>query len=529
LTLLVAWTVLNLLFNVRYPALGQAGLYFLPSIDATLLLAGIAASAWRGHRLPRGVIIVLAVAVVIVRAFRVGDGVVWRYFNRPIDLGLDLPTTGEIGRLMRSTVSLPVLVAGILVLAACTIGFAALAVWSLRAAERSFASARLRSMFAAAAAMTLVLSPLLPPDSGRGLRLGAFAPSVLPRLFDEGKRLVGLGARRTAEAARVHAAAARVRSLPHGLEKLGRSHVLLFFVESYGATILERPEMLGRIGPVYQDIEARLAREGFQVASRLLESPTYAGRSQLAHQAIATGVRAEDRIGDAVVQELRPKTMAGFFRDAGYRTVLVMPGTTHRNLVRWVYDFDKLYASWDLDYRGPVYAFSSIPDQFVIDAIHRREVAAASQPLLITYALLSSHAPWDRQPPLLADWSRVADGQVFAQVPPVRFTINWSNLHHGAEAYVHAVAYSLQVIAGYLTGFDLGNSLVIVLGDHQPVADITRGSASHAVPVHIISRQPALVDAFRARGYRAGMLPGADPAPPGMETFLRDLLVDFSR
>jgi len=57
---------------------------------------------------------------------------------------------------------------------------------------------------------------------------------------------------------------------------------------------------------------------------------------------------------------------------------------------------------------------------------------------------------------------------------------------------------------------------------------MTRASASHAVPVHIISRQRVLVDAFRARGYQAGMHPAPDPAPPGMETFLPELLVDFS-
>jgi hypothetical protein len=287
--------------------------------------------------------------------------------------------------------------------------------------------------------------------------------------------------------------------------------------------------MAGGIDRVYQDIDAQLARQGFHVASGLLDSPTYGGRSQLAHQAIATGIRAENRISDAVVQELRPKTMAGFFHDAGYRTVLVMPGTTHRNLFRWVYDFDRLYASWDFDYRGPVYGFSSMPDQFVIDAIARRELGAASRPLLITYALLSSHAPWNAQPPLLADWSQLGDGSVFAHVPPVRFPINWSNLDRGAEAYVHSIAYSLQVIADYLTRFDLGQSLIIVMGDHQPVADITRGSASHSVPVHIISRQAALVGAFRARGYQPGMRPSPDSAPPGMEAFLPDLLVDLSR
>ncbi|HEX3694066.1 MAG TPA: sulfatase-like hydrolase/transferase [Polyangia bacterium] len=528
MTLVVAWTILNLLFNVRYPALHTPGLYFLPSVDATLLLAGIAVLVWRGRRLPRAMVVALALMVVTVRAFRIGDGVVWRYFNRPIDLGLDLPTTGEIGRLMRATVTLPVLIPGVLIVVGCAVAFGLLAAWSVRAAERSFASARVRTIFVAAAATTLLVSSFFPLDSARGLRRGGFAPSVLPRLFAEGKRMLALGAYRRAETTRVQADAARVAALPHDLQKLGRPNVLLFFVESYGATVLEHPQMVGPIDQLYRELEHQLGHHGFQIASRLLDSPTYGGRSQLAHQAMATGVRADDRISDAAVQSLRPKTMADFFKDAGYRTVLVMPGNTHRNLFRWSYDVDKLYASWDLDYRGPVYAFGSIPDQFVIDAIHRREVAVAAQPLLITYALVSSHALWDRQPPFIADWSQVGDGHIFGEVAATRFDVNWNSIDRGAPAYVHAIAYSLQTIASYLTRFDLGDTLVIVLGDHQPVADMTRASPSHAVPVHIISRAGALVDAFRARGYHAGMRPASDPAPPGMETFLPDLLVDFS-
>jgi hypothetical protein len=528
-SLLFGWTVLDLLFNVRYPALAPAWLAFLPSLDATILLGAIAIIAWRGRRLPRAVVGGLALAVMIVRAFRVGDGIVLRYFNRPFDLGLDLPTAGEIGRLMRSTVSPPVLTATVVALVGCTFVLAGLAVLSIRAAERALATSGGRSIFVGVVLVGLLTSPLLPADRrGDGLRQGVFAPSVAPRLLDEGRRLLRLGDDRRAQAARVRDAAAHIASLPRDLGRLGGRNVLLFFVESYGAVVLEHPEMVDRMEAVYHDVQTRLGGAGFQIASRLIDSPTYGGRSQLAHQAFFTGVRAGNRIDDDAVQALRPRTMADVFRDAGYRTVLVMPGTTHRNLSRWVYDFDRLYAAWDLDYRGPTYAFGAMPDQFVIDAVHRREIAGAHAPLLIAYALISSHAPWNSQPPLLTDWAQIGDGRPFASFPAARFGTDWINLREGAIAYTHAIAYDLQTIAAYLTGFDLGDALVIVLGDHQPVADVTRGSASSAVPIHIISRRAELVAAFRTRGYTDGMRPAAGGSPPGMETFLPDLLADFS-
>jgi len=72
------------------------------------------------------------------------------------------------------------------------------------------------------------------------------------------------------------------------------------------------------------------------------------------------------------------------------------------------------------------------------------------------------------------------------------------------------------------------DSLVIVLGDHQPVAEVTRWSTSYAVPVHAISRNRSFIDAFRARGYASGMWPQRSEKPPGLETLLPDLLADFS-
>jgi hypothetical protein len=527
-TLFLAWTFLNLLLNVRYPALEPPGLYFLPSIDATVLLAGIALLVWRGYTVPRVAAVVVATAVVVGRALRVADGIVWRYFNRPFDLGLDLPTAGEIPRLLRSTVGLPVLVVGLILMAALAVGFALLTIWSLRAAERSFASPKLRAIFAATAVLTLLISPMVPPGE-RDVRIGLFGTSVVPRLYREIRGVQRLEERHRAEAARIQAAAARNAALPADLSKLGRNHLLLFFIESYGATVLEHPDHAARIEPVYRSLDAQLAAKGFQVASGLLDSPTYAGRSQLAHQAIATGVRASDRISDTLVQQIRPKTLARIFDQAGYRTLLVMPANIHRNLYRWMYDFQKVYASWDLDYHGPAFGFATMPDQYVVDFIHRREVAVARSPLFVMYALVSSHAPWDVQPPLIQDWSQLGDGRVFAQRPPVRFPINWSNLHQASAAYLHSIAYDLQVLVDYLTRFDLGDALVILLGDHQPVADVTRNSPSQAVPIHIISRQAALIDPFRARGYSASMRPPAMPSPPGMETFLADLLGSLAR
>jgi hypothetical protein len=523
---LLGWTALNVVFNLRYPAPEAWWNPLLPSVDATVLLAACAIWAHAGRRLPAALTGAVGAVAVAVRLFRIGDGVTVRYFNRPIDLASELATAPEVGRLLDATVPRLTVIAGAAALCLLLVGIGVLVAAILRRAERYFLDRRGRIIFAAATVLALAISALVPPDR-RGLRAGAFGASVAPVAVAQVRSYAGLARRRQEALAEIHRNDQRLREAARALGTWRGANVFLFLVESYGETVLERPDLARDIEPVYAAAGDALAAAGFDVASGLLTSPTYAGRSHLAQETLATGFAAADPVVDALVQRERPTTMARIFREAGYRTVLVQPGTNHPGMYRWSYDFEKVYSAWDLDYQGPSYRWAPMPDQFTLDFVHGREVARATGPLLIEYALISSHAPWSDQPPVVPDWDRIGDGRVFASLPAARYPIGWTNLADAGDAYLHAVSYDLQILAQYVAKFVPGDALVIVLGDHQPVAEVTRASRSHAVPVHVISRNRAFVDAFRARGYQSGMHPARPANPAGLETLLPDLLADL--
>jgi len=524
----LAWTALNVVFNLRYPGPETWWSPFLPSVDATVILAVYAACAHAGRRIPAALTGALAVLAVVIRLLRLGDGLTRRYFNWPLDLAFDLKASADLVRLLDSTVPRPVWIAGAVAALLAMVGVGFLVAAVLRRAERYFSDRRGRMTFAATAALALAISALVPPDGPRGLRAGAFGPSLVPIVVRQARGFATVDRRRSDALAEIHRSDERLQHARRSLDRLHGAHVFLFLVESYGATVIDRPDLARDIDPVYDAIARSLADAGFDVASGLLSSPTYGGRSWLAQETVATGVRATDRVIDSLVQQQRPMTMARIFHDAGYRTVLVQPGTTHRSLYRWAYDFEKVYSAWDLDYRGPTHGWAPMPDQYTIDFVQRSEVAGAARPLLLEYALVSSHAPWSEQPPIVTDWDAIGDGRAFAGLPAVHFPIGWTNIADAGGAYVHAVSYDLQVLAQYIVRFVPGDSLVILLGDHQPVAEVTRWSESHAVPIHVISRNHALVNAFRARGYRLGMHPAPSTNPPGLETLLPALLADLS-
>ena len=69
---------------------------------------------------------------------------------------------------------------------------------------------------------------------------------------------------------------------------------------------------------------------------------------------------------------------------------------------------------------------------------------------------------------------------------------------------------------------------MIVLGDHQPSAEVTNDSPSYGVPIHVISRDRSFIQRFVAAGYVPGMRARSGHPPPPMESFLPQLLEMFS-
>jgi len=281
-----------------------------------------------------------------------------------------------------------------------------------------------------------------------------------------------------------------------------------------------------KVLPALQVAGTDLANHGFTTASGLLTSATYGGMSWLAHATFMTGVRTTNQLEYDLLGVHKPRTMARVFHEAGYHTVLVSPNTSRKSTGADFYDFDQTFSSWNFDYAGPPFAWATMPDQFVLDFAQRRVVDAAQGPLFAAYVLVSSHAPWSQVPTLVPDWSQVGDGSVYHAHPLKRAQVDWSNFSQASEPYLNSILYDLEVLRGYLTQFVNDKTLIIVLGDHQPVSEVTDNAQSWAVPVHVISRNPDLVAPFLSRGYAQGMVPGAGTLP--MESFLVDFLRDFS-
>ena len=53
--------------------------------------------------------------------------------------------------------------------------------------------------------------------------------------------------------------------------------------------------------------------------------------------------------------------------------------------------------------------------------------------------------------------------------------------------------------------------MLIILGDHQPAANVSGEGASWDIPVHIIGRNRAVLDALKRSGFESGLYPRRAP------------------
>ena len=107
-----------------------------------------------------------------------------------------------------------------------------------------------------------------------------------------------------------------------------------------------------------------------------------------------------------------------------------------------------------------------------------------------------SHIPYFPVPDYVADWSRFDDGTAFDVGLKSVAHDAYRDLSELSSWYVEAMRYELDVLEGFLLQYVPENSLVILVGDHQPPKLATHDNDSWAVPIHVISRRHDLVQAF---------------------------------
>jgi hypothetical protein len=162
-----------------------------------------------------------------------------------------------------------------------------------------------------------------------------------------------------------------------------------------------------------------------------------------------------------------------------------------------------------------------MPDQYVLSAFHRLELAARDRaPVMAEIDLASSHTPWAPLPRLVG-WNRLGDGAVFASVKERAESAQelWEDTTDLEAAYAHSLAYCLRTLVSFAQTYGDDDLVLIVLGDHAPATVVSGHGASHDVPITVLARDPTVIDRITGWGWEDGMSPDADAPVWPMDAF----------
>ena len=311
----------------------------------------------------------------------------------------------------------------------------------------------------------------------------------------------------------VYAAANGTDSLPAPLSMAGAdlqrvrgSDVLVLFVESYGAVAYDNPAVAEQTAPERASFAAALRDTDRRVVSAYVESPTFGGGSWLAHMSFFTALDVRDQGVYNLLLTQQRDTLTSRFKDEGYRVLAVMPGLKSAWPEGSFYGFETILGEEALDYPGPDFGWWRIPDQFSLARFASRELAPRDRaPVFAFFPTISTHMPFRPTPPFEPDWARLRSGQPYAAdasdlaAPP-----EWTDL---APAYAGTLSYTFSYMGSFLREEAPDDLVLVLLGDHQPPANVSGPEARWDVPVHVVASDDRVIEALLSAGFAEGLTP----------------------
>jgi phosphatidylglycerophosphate synthase len=314
------------------------------------------------------------------------------------------------------------------------------------------------------------------------------------------------------------------------LTSLRGKDVLLVFVESYGKVAVQGSSFAPRIDAVLDQGTKRLQTAGFSARSAFVTSPGFGGVSWLAHSSLQSGVWANTQQRYNQLVSTNRFTLSQAFSRAGWRSIADSPADDRD----WpqgssYYHYDKVYDRRELGYRGPTFTYAPMPDQYMYATLQRLELAKTHRrPLFAEVDTVSSHMPWNRIPQMVP-WNEVGNGSIFNHVPMDKNLDGafWITPKRVQAAYARSIKYSLNALISFVQHYGKKNLVMVVVGDEQPLANITGQGASHDVVASVIAHDSAVLKRIGGWGWGAGLRPSPQAPVWPMSAFRNRFLTAF--
>ncbi|MFE0255193.1 sulfatase-like hydrolase/transferase [Streptomyces sp. NPDC059010] len=298
--------------------------------------------------------------------------------------------------------------------------------------------------------------------------------------------------------------------------------VVFTFIESYGRSAIEDPEIAPGVTGTLDTSTKALAKAGYHAKSGWLTSATYGGSSWLGHSTTLSGLWIDNQQRYRTVMASDHLSLTKVFQKTGdWDTVGVMPGVQKAWPEQQYYGLDKVYNAFQLGYKGPKFSWSTMPDQYALEAFQRQVHGKKhDKPLMSEIILTSSHQPWAPIPKMV-DWDDLGDGSVFKPIQEVgtKPADIISDSTRSKQEYGKSISYSVTSLTQWLERYGTDDTVLVFLGDHQPMARVSGTKASRDVPISIVAKDPKVLDKIADWNWTDGLQPAAKAPVWKMSSF----------
>jgi hypothetical protein len=480
---------------------------------------------------PRRIFATLAaVGVVLLTVLKLIDIGFYAVLDRPFDLVLDWSLFGSAAGVVRDSVGQAGTVGAVIGLMLLIGAMLVLMIRSSLRLTRLVAAHRAVSLRATAAlAIVWVICAALGAQFVPGVPAAARTEAGL--VYHRAVQVhAGLKDRREFAA---QMAVDPYRNTPSSqlLTGLRGKDVIFAFVESYGRSALENPEIGPGVTAVLDAGTRELNAAGFASRSAFLTSATVGGNSWLAHSSTLSGLWVNNQQRYHTLVKSDRLTLPRAFGQAGWQTASYEPAIVGPWPEANFYGYQKAYAHRDMSaYQGPHFSYAPVTDQWLFKTVQDDRRPPGHAPTFTEVTMVSSHGPFTPIPKMVG-WDQVGDGSIYND--PARRTGGspravWTSTTKARAAYGASVQYSVSTLISYLKTYGDKNLVLVFLGDHQPAPIITGAGATRDVPITIVAKDPAVLNQISSWGWTDGLRPGSGSPVWKMDSFRNKFLDAFS-
>lgn len=305
--------------------------------------------------------------------------------------------------------------------------------------------------------------------------------------------------------------------------------IYLIFIESYGKNLLRFEELRKAYTDILTEENSLLEASGFFSTSAFCRSPISGGKSWLAFTSFMAGIRLDSQSQYDTLIHHHPDFphMVRYFTYQGYDTYHLKSMANHTGgflageaAADSFFSFIYPIRHPDFPYKGYEYDwFGGVPDQYVMNHFQEHLVRSATRPLFMFFITMASHTPWFPPPKIMDDWHLLDT----LRRDPYQFPLPDPEMHpydqflqrfnqrlerdDVSKRHAESIFYDLKVSFQFIRQQIRRNSLIILIGDHQPplITDVTRDGME--TPVHVISQDSTLIHLFDDHGFQRGLIP----------------------